>query len=151
MSHSAGDNLYLTHCVNSNCSTGTSHVVVDSGDQVGKCTSLVLDAAGNPVISYYDRGNGTIKVAHCVTSTCAPEPTPTITPTPTPTSTPTSTPTPKPVGGIAEPPDVERAPLGASESPGGNTSAAAYVAAAATAGVALSGAALWAWRRRTGS
>jgi Ca2+-binding RTX toxin-like protein len=68
--YTSGD-LKVAHCNDADCAgADESIVVVESGD-VGWDTSLQLDAAGNPVISYYANNNGDLKVAHCNDANCA--------------------------------------------------------------------------------
>ena len=64
--------------------------------------------------------------------------------------TPTPTPTPSSVGGIAELPEVDGAPLDAAASSGPNAVVLTSIAAAAAGGIALGGAAWYARRRRLG-
>ncbi len=70
----AGD-LKLAHCSDANCSGTKSIQVVDNSNvgtpKVGEHTSLALDAAGNPVISYRDVTGTNLKLAHCNDANCA--------------------------------------------------------------------------------
>ncbi|WKZ81704.1 MAG: cell wall-binding repeat-containing protein [Acidimicrobiia bacterium] len=64
--------LKLAHCDDANCSGGGESIVtVDNTADVGYTPSLVLDAAGNPVISYYDSSNSSLKLAHCNDANCS--------------------------------------------------------------------------------
>jgi hypothetical protein len=65
-------NLKLAHCGDPNCAESSLRtiVVVDAPGDVGWYTSLALDAAGNPVISYYDATNDNLKLAHCGDPSC---------------------------------------------------------------------------------
>jgi len=64
--------LKLAHCNDPNCSGGDeSLTTVDDAENVGFHTSLVLDAYGNPVISYRDGDNTALKVAFCNDPDCA--------------------------------------------------------------------------------
>ncbi len=69
---SASVDLQLVHCNDPNCAGGEESIVtVDSVGDVGSNASLALDAADNPVVSYYDATNGHLKVAHCNDPNCA--------------------------------------------------------------------------------
>lgn len=105
---STNSNLKVMRCNDPACVGGDDSIVApDTTGVVDTFTSLVLDAAGNPVIGYYDWTNGDVKVLHCGDPKCSgakPPLTPSFTPgasttaisTPTPTSTPTPRGTPTP-------------------------------------------------------
>ncbi len=68
---SSNQNLKLIHCNDPACFGNDESInVVDSDDSVGRYTSLVLDAAGYPVISYYDSTNSDLKLVHCNDPVC---------------------------------------------------------------------------------
>lgn len=61
--------LNVVHCGDPTCTIGNSVVDVESGSGTGRYSSLALDAAGNPVISY--RAGSTLKLVHCGNANCS--------------------------------------------------------------------------------
>ena len=65
------EGLKVLHCNDPDCSGGDeSAVVLDPNERIA-WTSLQLDGAGNPVISYYDDLSNDLTVAHCNDPDCA--------------------------------------------------------------------------------
>jgi hypothetical protein len=64
-------NLKVVHCNDPACAGGDeSPQIVDGPGDVGLYSSLRLDAAGNPAISYFDRGNADLKYVRCNDPVC---------------------------------------------------------------------------------
>ena len=64
--------LKLAHCRDIDCTTASA-VTVDGNNNRGQYSSLALDGAGFPVISYYDT-SGHLMLAHCADADCASPP-----------------------------------------------------------------------------
>ncbi|MCH8009897.1 MAG: hypothetical protein IIC91_13645 [Chloroflexi bacterium] len=65
------DALRLLHCNDPNCAGGDESITTPDTDGVGTYTSLVLDASGNPVVSYHFATGGDLRVLHCNDPNCA--------------------------------------------------------------------------------
>jgi predicted regulator of Ras-like GTPase activity (Roadblock/LC7/MglB family) len=63
--------LRVAHCEQADCSGTPTLTTVDSTDDVGKYSSIVIGVDGLPIISYYNASNHTLKVAHCVDVACS--------------------------------------------------------------------------------
>ena len=78
----AGGDLKLVHCNDPNCLGGDdSNVTVSETLGAGLYPSLVLNAGGDPIVSYFDSMNGHLKLLHCGDPNCA-KAAPTATPCP---------------------------------------------------------------------
>jgi hypothetical protein len=63
--------LRILHCTNPDCSGTQSPQSPDGAGRVGLYSSLVLDRAGNPVVSYQDDTDGNLRVLHCTNPNCS--------------------------------------------------------------------------------
>jgi hypothetical protein len=63
--------LKVAHCNDASC-TGNDELlsIVDDVDDVGEYTSIAIGEDGFPVISYFDRTSGALKVAKCNDAAC---------------------------------------------------------------------------------
>ena len=65
------EKLEIAHCVDNDCTRVNKVLTPDTTTDVGKYSSLALDADGNPVISYYDEANTTLRILHCGNTSCS--------------------------------------------------------------------------------
>lgn len=65
----SNEDLRLARCNNNTTCNAPIRTTVDSNGNVGLFTSIALDSGGIPVISYYDAGNGDLKLARCNNNT----------------------------------------------------------------------------------
>ena len=59
------------HCDDPNCAAGGNSRHFPTNSNTGQYSSLALDSAGFPVVSYYDAANADLKVMHCDDTDCA--------------------------------------------------------------------------------
>ncbi len=64
------DDLKVAHCENKTCDSGNTAVIFESVGDVGEYSSITIGTDGLPIISYYDRGNGDLRVGHCANRIC---------------------------------------------------------------------------------
>lgn len=63
--------LRVVHCTDPSCSAVPDITTVDSTDDVGDEPTLTIGPDGYALVSYYDRSNGDLKVAHCQNVSCS--------------------------------------------------------------------------------
>jgi hypothetical protein len=75
IAYTSGDSinggLRVMHCTNPDCSGTQTPQTPDEEGDAGYDPSLVLDAEGNPVLSYYDFGARRLEVLHCTNPDCS--------------------------------------------------------------------------------
>ncbi len=73
VSYGSSSNLGVLHCGNPSCSAGNTTSIADSGLGPSSLieSSIALDAAGNPVVSYHADDGGNLKLLHCNDPSCA--------------------------------------------------------------------------------
>jgi len=67
---SSNGELKVAKCKNPACTSPTKTTVDNSTPDVGQYSSITIGLDGFPVISYYDRGNGSLKLAKCNNHSC---------------------------------------------------------------------------------
>jgi len=63
--------LKVVHCNNKGCTNFDESMVLDNKGDVGRHSSMTIGTDGNPVISYFDNSNNSLKVIHCIANDCS--------------------------------------------------------------------------------
>ncbi len=63
--------LKMVQCGNSTCTSGNTFAIIETGVSTSSYPSMVLNSAGNPVISYYAFGVSDLKLALCGNAACS--------------------------------------------------------------------------------
>jgi hypothetical protein len=63
--------LKFTRCSDATCKGGASTVTLDPSSLAGQFSSITVGTDGMPLIAYYDKGAGDLKVAHCGNTICS--------------------------------------------------------------------------------
>ncbi len=62
--------LMVVHCTRADCTEFDPPTLVDDAGNVGQYSSLAIGGDGNPVISYRDATNTSLKLVHCTNGDC---------------------------------------------------------------------------------
>ncbi len=66
-----GEDLAVVHCTTTDCSGAQTVNKPDTAGFVGDDPAIVLDAAGRPVVAYYDASSNDLNVVRCTTTDCS--------------------------------------------------------------------------------
>ncbi len=63
--------LKVVHCNDEGCANFEESRVLDSKGDVGRDSSVTIGTDGNPIISYFDNSNNSLKIIHCTVNDCS--------------------------------------------------------------------------------
>ncbi len=69
--NSTDDDLMITKCGNSACSSGNTTIQISDGDNVGDDNSIAIGTDGLPVISHYNSTDGDLMITKCGNTACS--------------------------------------------------------------------------------
>jgi hypothetical protein len=67
---STGQDLKFVHCTNTSCTTRGTTLSLDTAGIKGQYPRVAIGADGDPIISYRDSANSTLRILHCGNTTC---------------------------------------------------------------------------------
>jgi hypothetical protein len=76
LAYQRAEGLKIVRCTNAACTATNTPLLLDGAPSVGEYNSVAVDAADIPVVSYYDRANGALKVVRCANPACSAAETP---------------------------------------------------------------------------